>query len=84
MARPPVDLEAAVHGAARRPKSTPAPDRSPTKKPRSRDGTKGIVTYVSPELSLALRRLALDEGTTLQALGLEAFRALMQGRGRGT
>ena len=81
MARPPIDIASAVHGAARKRASPPAPEHT-TNKPRSRQGTKGIVTYVSPELSRALRLLALDEDTSLQALGLEAFQALLERRGR--
>ena len=82
MARPPIDIASAVHGAARKRASPPAPEDRTAKKPRSRQGTKGIVTYVSPELSRALRLLALDEDTSLQALGLEAFEALLARRGR--
>ena len=81
MARPPIDIASAVHGAARTRASAPAPDRT-ARKPRSRQGTKGIVTYVSPELSRALRQIALDEDTSLQALGIEAFQALLERRGR--
>ena len=35
-------------------------------------GKRGVLIHVSPELSRRLRQLALDEDTTLQALGLEA------------
>jgi len=41
-----------------------------------------VLIHVSPELSRRLRQLALDEDTTLQALGLEAFERLLESRGR--
>lgn len=75
-----VELAHAVHGAARAPQPSPAAQgRSP---PRSRQGKRGVLIHVSPELSRRLRQLALDEDTTLQALGLEAFERLLETRGR--
>ena len=95
MARNKTDLAAAVHGAA---KDEPrAPERAPRKqtkeappkgsqeapaRPKSREGTKGVLIHVSPETSRELRQIALDEDTTVQALGLEAFTRFIAGRKR--
>ena len=87
MARPKLDIAAAVHGAARRRETPTAPDPNPartTKRAPSRSGKTGIVIYASPELARALRHLAVDEGSSLQALGLEALTALLEARGRPT
>ena len=48
----------------------------------SRQGKRGVLIHVSPELSRRLRQLALDEDATLQALGLEALERLLEIRGR--
>jgi hypothetical protein len=44
----------------------------------SRHGKKGIVIYVAPEVAKQLRQMALDRGTSLQALGEEAINGLFQ------
>lgn len=41
---------------------------------------KGISLYISPELQKKLRQLALDEETTVTALGKEAVNLLFQKR----
>ena len=48
----------------------------------SRDGKKGVLGYFSPELSRALNIMAVEEGTSLQALMGEAFDLLLRSRGR--
>ena len=74
MAKAP-DLASAVHEASGpRRKKTP---RRPYSPPVTRQGTKGVVIHITPEMSRALRRLAIDEDTTLQALGVKAFAALL-------
>lgn len=65
-------LADAVHSVAGEPREA---GRSPT-----RAGKKGILIYVEPEMARSLKRLAVDEDTTLQALGLEAFDALIAHR----
>ena len=87
MARPKLDIAAAVHGAARVRQTPPAPAPEPTptpatSRPKSRAGKTGIVVYVAPELARALRHLAVDEGSSLQALGVEALEALLERRGQ--
>lgn len=80
MARPNTrDLASAVHNAG---KTTRA--ETTHRAPKSRQGRKGVLIHVTPELSKALRQLALDEDTTLQALGEEAFTRLLEERGHGT
>lgn len=53
-----------------------------TATPPSRAGKKAVTTYVSPELSKALRMLSLENETTLQALVIEAFDDLLRKHGR--
>ena len=58
----------------------------PTTVPRkdaAREGVVGIVLKVDAELHVRLRRLALEERTSLQALGVEALAALLAARGLG-
>ncbi|KAB2915814.1 MAG: hypothetical protein F9K29_12395 [Hyphomicrobiaceae bacterium] len=43
----------------------------------SRHGKKGIVIYVDPSVAKRLRQMALDHGTSLQALGEEAINGLL-------
>ena len=77
MTKPSRSLADAVHGVAGEPPR--AADRSSGRTP-SRAGKKGILIYVEPEMARTLKRLAVDEDTTLQALGLEAFDALIARR----
>jgi hypothetical protein len=48
----------------------------------AREGKKGILGHFSPELSRALNIMAIEEGSTVQALMGEAFDLLMRARGR--
>ena len=48
----------------------------------SREGTRGVLIRVEQDLSRRLRQLALDEDTSVQALGVGAFETLLQARGR--
>ena len=66
---------------------TPAPTTSETtsvaaKRRPAREGKKGILGHFSPELSRALNIMAIEEGTTVQALMGEAFDLLMRARGK--
>lgn len=60
----------------------PSNDAAATFTPPSRVGKKAVTTYVSPELSKALRMLSLENETTLQALVIEAFDDLLRKHGR--
>jgi hypothetical protein len=46
--------------------------------PTTRKGRKGIVIYVDQDVAAALRRLASDYNTTVQALGEKAFKFLFE------
>ena len=70
-------LADAVHSVAGEPQR--AAGRSSGRAP-ARAGKRGILIYVEPEMARSLKRLAVDEDTTLQALGLEAFDALIAHR----
>jgi hypothetical protein len=48
----------------------------------AREGKKGILGHFSPELSRALNIMAIEEGSTVQALMGEAFDLLMRTRGK--
>ena len=75
MSMPTIDLATAVHGAARlRPPGLNAGVEG------GRAGKVGVLIHVEPELRKRLRRLAVDEDTTLQALGVEAFEQLLAER----
>ena len=58
-----------------------ASDVSSKRRP-AREGKKGILGHFSPELSRALNIMAIEEGTTVQALMGEAFDLLMRARGK--
>lgn len=46
--------------------------------PASRKNKKGLVLYVDPAVPVALRRLALDTGKSVQELGMEALNGLFR------
>jgi hypothetical protein len=50
--------------------------RGGRKPPATRAGRRGIVIYVEPEVADAIRRLAAEFNTTVQALGVTAFELL--------
>ena len=69
--------------AERDPKAvTPAAIETPPSYPKHRQGKKALIAYFSPGVSKALRQLALDEDTTMQALLGEAIDLLMRDRGK--
>jgi hypothetical protein len=49
---------------------------------KARQGKKAVVGYFSQDMSRMLRQLALDEGTSVQALLGEAIDLLMRARGK--
>ena len=53
-----------------------------SKRRPAREGKKGILGHFSPELSRALNIMAIEEGSTVQALMGEAFDLLMRARGQ--
>ena len=72
------------------PRPTPAQAAEPppsssgmaAKRRPAREGKKGILGHFSPELSRMLNIMAIEEGTTVQALMGEAFDLLMRARGK--
>lgn len=70
--------------AAKKNQPAKPPEAEPAKKPtaKNREGKKGVAGFFSPELSRALNILAIEEGTTVQALMGEAFDLLMRARGK--
>ena len=79
MSRPkPGSLAGAVHGAAtggRRRKTAAGTARDGP--PPSRAGKRGIVIYVEPDTARALKILAAQRETTIQALGTEALENIL-------
>lgn len=78
---------AAMREAAREETAEELPSRSrrgraKKPKPKTRAGKKGIVLYVQPEISLALRRLALDHNSDVQQMGRRALELLFAEYGR--
>ena len=55
---------------------------SPAGRPNPRSGKKAVSGYFSPDLSRGLHMLALEQGTSLQALMGEAFDDLMRKYGK--
>lgn len=49
-----------------------------TGRPASRRGKKGVLIYVEPDMARALKRMALEHDTTLQALGYAALATLLR------
>lgn len=49
---------------------------------KAREGKKAVVGYFSQDMSRELRQLALDEGSSVQALLGEAIDLLMRQRGK--
>lgn len=76
MAKPTVNLAAAVELATRGLKAKGAAST----KGGGREGLVGVMLHVDPGLRRRLRQLALNEDTTLQALGVEALEALLASR----
>ena len=50
--------------------------KSKKSKPKTRDGKKGLVLYVPPEVTLALRKLALQNNSDVQRMGWRALELL--------
>ena len=55
---------------------------TPTRQPPSRIGKKGVTFYLEPIVVKQLRRLSVDEDTSLQALMVEATNLLFKSRGK--
>jgi hypothetical protein len=55
---------------------------NPKPKPKTREGKKGLVLYVPPEVTLALRKLALENGSDVQRMGWRALELLFAAYGR--
>ena len=64
-----------------KPVAAPAPE-TPQSYPKHRQGKKALIAYFSPGVSKALRQMALDEDSTMQALLGEAIDLLMRDRGK--
>ena len=68
-----LDVAAAVHNSAQEQTTAPVPEErrahSRSYRPSTRKGKKGVLVYVTPVMAKQLRQLALDEDSTVQALG---------------
>jgi hypothetical protein len=64
------------------PPTSESPSAPPPAATPSRQGKKAVSAYFSREMSRALHRLALDQGTSLQALMGEAFDDLLRKYGK--
>ena len=64
-------------------KAEPArPQPAAAQKPPSREGKKGILIYLSPEAAKEIKLLAVETGTSIQELGIEAFNDLLRKHNR--
>jgi hypothetical protein len=77
----PPSQPAAAKAVAPMPERSEMPGAAAKRRP-AREGKKGILGHFSPELSRALNIIAIEEGTTVQALMGEAFDLLMRARGK--
>jgi len=68
--------------AQREPTLIASAAETPPSYPKHRQGKKALIAYFSPDVSKALRQMALDEDTTMQALLGEAIDLLMRDRGK--
>lgn len=57
-------------------------ERRPSAVAKARDGKKPVMGYYSPAVRRQLHQLALDEGSSIQALLGEALDHLMRARGK--
>ena len=74
--------DAATDAVSRPPAATPeSGDGTETKRPPSRAGKRVLTVYLDPLAWKQLRLLALDTGTTTQALGEEAVNLLFAKHG---
>ena len=51
---------------------------APSSKPPSRRGKKGVLFHVNPEIAKRLKLLAVEQDTTIEALGIEALGLLFK------
>jgi hypothetical protein len=58
-------------------KATAAEPQAPQTAP-SRQGKKGLVVYMTPEAAREIRMLAVEIGSSIQELGIEAWNDLLQ------
>ena len=49
-----------------------------TRAPSSRQGKKGVLLHVDPEIAKRLKLLAVEHDTTIEALGIEALGLLFE------
>jgi hypothetical protein len=68
--------------AAPPPQVVEAAERPTPTVAKAREGKKPVMGYFSPQVRRTLHQLALDEGTTIQALLGEALDHLMRARGK--
>ena len=68
------NLETALDGARQTLHALPTAPRA------TRVGKKGMLLYIDQALSRRLKHLAVDEGKTLQQLGVEALELLLASR----
>ena len=59
-----------------------AAERAVSSVAKAREGKKPVMGYFSPQVRRTLHQLALDEGTTIQALLGESLDLLMRARGK--
>lgn len=76
-------LKAEVATRAAPPTQVPIPaDLALATPAKARDGKKPVMGYYSPQVRRTLHQVALDEGTSIQALLGEALDLLMRARGK--
>ena len=75
-------LKAEVAQRPALPHASESANAAPTTSAKARDGKKPVMGYYSPQVRRTLHQLALDEGTSIQALMGEALDLLMRARGK--
>jgi hypothetical protein len=64
-------------------REAPPPTPRNTSRPPSREGKNAVTFYVTPEAAKQLKRLMVDEESSVQALMVEALNDLFTKRGLG-
>jgi hypothetical protein len=60
----------------------PPVEYQPVQMAPSRQGKKGLVVYVSPEAAREIKLLAVETGSSIQELGIEAWNDLLRKHNR--
>ncbi len=73
-----IDLKQAVQKVSDRPPIAPELKIPHANQAPSRQGKKALVVYVDQEVGKELQRLAMEHGTSIQGMGIEAWNLVLE------